>query len=293
MSTQQNRQTEREAEAASVLDGIEIATPKALEALSRSEIDVQIATAKRWPRRLSVVRQEVKDRATVDAETADRCFYKLKRRERGGGEKIITGPSVRFAEIVLSAWGNVRHTTEIIDVGEDFVLARATVHDLQNNNFHAAQAVRSIKSKAGGRYSQDMIQTTAMAAASIALRNATFRIIPLAEFTEQIAEIEAAALGNADTRESRRKALFDYFTNKLNVSMAKILGLCEKASEADLTADDVVMLRGVARAIKDGETTADEFFRDVEPAKLTPARASEAANSAQAALEEATKGGGA
>ena len=59
--------------------------------------------------------------ATIDAEVAGSCFYKLSR-----GGKTIEGPSVRLAEIVASAWGNLKFGARIIDepsvhdYGEDY-----------------------------------------------------------------------------------------------------------------------------------------------------------------------------
>src|SRR4030095_13145064 len=74
----------------------------AIEAISRAEIDVQIATAKRYPRVLTQVKQDMLEMATIDEETAAACFYSVPR-----GSKNIVGPSIRLAEIAFSCYGNV------------------------------------------------------------------------------------------------------------------------------------------------------------------------------------------
>lgn len=251
--------------ASSILDQIEVATPKAIEALNRSEIDMQISTAKRYPRSIGSVLREVETMATVDRETADKCFYRLKRENRREGKTTwIVGPSVRFAEMVLCAWGNIRHSIQIIDTEGDFAVARATVHDLEKNGFHAAESVRQIvttdkRSGQKRRYSNDMIQTTAMAAASIALRNATFRVIPIGMFHSLLGKIDEVALGKGETMDKRRSTLIDYF-QKIGVPLDRVLRAVDRTTIEDVTVNDLANLRGLARAIKDGETTIEEAF---------------------------------
>ena len=58
---------------------LEVIQPSALEAISRAEVDMQIATAKRYPRDVSKVKQGMLSIATVDEETAAACFYTLPR----------------------------------------------------------------------------------------------------------------------------------------------------------------------------------------------------------------------
>lgn len=284
MSTAPEQARERideHGEVSAILDTIEVATPKALEALNRAEIDMQIATAKRYPRSLGMVLREVETLATVDEETADKCFYRLKRENRRSGKTTwIVGPSVRFAEMVLCAWGNVRHGVQIIDTEGDFAVARATVHDLEKNGFHAAESVRQIvsvdkRSGAKRRYSSDLIQTTAMAAASIALRNATFRVIPIGCFKSILRKIDEVALGKSETMDARRAKVLEYFRG-LKVSEDRVLSVCERKTVADLTVDDLINLRGLARAIKDGEATIEEAFSAGEAGHNEGARSAEA-----------------
>ena len=64
----------------------------ALAALNRSEIDIQIQTAKRFPRSISQFKKTALAMATIDEETAGSMFYKVPR-----SGKTIEGPSVRLA----------------------------------------------------------------------------------------------------------------------------------------------------------------------------------------------------
>src|SRR5262249_8344200 len=93
-------------------------TPSALETLTRSELDVQITTARRYPRSLARFKAAALMMIRMDQATAAACFYALPRRERREDgsfqKKTITGPSVRLAEIVASCWGNLRAGARVI-----------------------------------------------------------------------------------------------------------------------------------------------------------------------------------
>ena len=71
--------------------------------LTRAEIDQQITTAHHHPRSPARARDRMIGLATLDEQMAAECIYSVPR-----GGKQIRGPSIRFAEIVLSSWGNVR-----------------------------------------------------------------------------------------------------------------------------------------------------------------------------------------
>ena len=57
-------------------------------------------------------------------------------------------------------------------------VAEAIAHDLETNIAVSVEARRSIITKTGQRYPEHMINTTAMAALSIAERNAILKVIP-------------------------------------------------------------------------------------------------------------------
>ena len=66
--------------------------------LTKAEIDQQIATAHAYPRSPAAARDRMIGLATLDDQMASECIYSVPR-----GGKQIRGPSIRFAEIVLSA----------------------------------------------------------------------------------------------------------------------------------------------------------------------------------------------
>ena len=84
---------------------IEVKQAEMLQAINRSEVDMQIATAKQYPRDLPTVLNKIETYATMDTETAEDCFYALRRQGADGEAQAIEGLSVRMAEIIASAWG--------------------------------------------------------------------------------------------------------------------------------------------------------------------------------------------
>jgi len=223
------------------------------------EIDIQIRTAKRYPRSIAKFRQDALSMATADATIASSCFYKLKRKSREGGEAIIEGPSVRLAEIVANAWGNLRFGARIIHETDKEVTAQGMTHDLEKNVCVMIEVGRRITTRDGRRYSDDMVQVTKNAACSIALRNAIFKVVPFTYAKFIYDKAKETAVGKAKTLKERRQEMVNQFA-KMSVDVADILGLVEKASLEDIGLTEIETLIGVWNAIHDGDTTVEAQF---------------------------------
>lgn len=225
-----------------------------LETQTRGEIDMQIATAKRWPRSIKAFKQTAMEMATLDEQTAEACIYALPR-----AGKTIEGPSARFAEIVLSAWGNSRAGARTMSDEGNFVVAQGAFHDLERNVAINFEVRRRITNQQGRRYNDDMIGTTANAACSIALRNAVLKGIPKAFWSPIYDAARKTAVGDAKTLASRRADMLGYF-QKLGASNERVFGLLGVKGADDITLDHLFTLKGLATAIKEGDTTVDDAF---------------------------------
>jgi len=227
-----------------------------LETQTRAEVDLQITTAHRYPRSIGRARQRVLELATASAEIAEDCFYTVPR----AGE-LITGESVRLAEIVASAYGNLRFGARVTAVDVEHVTAQGACHDLETNIAVSVEVKRRIVDKYGRRYSPDMIAVTANAACSIALRNALFKVVPKALFAEEFAEIKKVSAGDEKTMKARLTALVDWFAKREPpVKAAALCTAVAKKTLDDLTLEDLATLRDVANAIKSGEISVAEAF---------------------------------
>ena len=245
-----------------VVDAEILGSDHMLEAMTRGEIDQQVATAKKYPRSIGKFRQSVLTIATSDQETAESCFYALP-----WGGKPITGPSVRFAEIIACCYGNLRMASRVIAVEDKVVVCEGACHDLENNNAIKTQIRRSISGKAGRRYSDDMIIVTANAGNAIALRNAILKVVPPALLTNIEKEIRKVGLGNERTIGEKRNAALQYFKGK-GIKPEKVFAMLEIDGEADITLKELSILHGLVVAINEGDTTIEEIFSHVpEPGK--------------------------
>lgn len=236
--------------------GVEVFTESggALAAITKSEVDMQITTAKRYPREIRKAKAEAHALATLDEETAQSMFYALPR-----GGKNIVGPSARLAEVVVYSWGNIRAQAIITDVGDKFVTAMGTVFDLEKNVATQVEVRRRITDSKGRRFNDDMIQVTGNAAASIAFRNAVFKVIPFALVKPIYEAAMQTAVGKAESMVERRRKASEW-CSKIGVSEEQMLAAIGRNSMEEITNDDLIVLAGIRTAIKDGDTTIEEAF---------------------------------
>lgn len=239
---------------------IEVESPDVLGILAKAETDVQIATAKQYPRSVREFVREATEMATLDEEIAGECMYAIKR-----AGKIIEGPGARLAEILASAWGNCRAGARVIDIGDKFVTAQGVFADLQRNVIIQYEVQRRITDKHGRRYGDDMIGVTANAACSIALRNAVFKGIPKAFWKGVYSAARQAAIGNAETLSSKRDKMIAAF-GKMGADADTICAFLEIKGIDDITLDHLALLRGVYTSVKDGEQSIDAAFDTKKPA---------------------------
>lgn len=243
---------------------IEVLEPNAIEAIQRAEVDVQISTAKKYPRQLSAVKKSMMDFATLDQETAESCFYTLPR-----GGKNIQGPSVRLAEIAVSCYGNLRAGSRIIATVADgpnpHVIVQAVAHDLEKNVAVTVEKRRRItKKKSKDRVDEDDINLAANAGSSIAFRDAVYKVVPLALIKPVYEAAKAVAIGDAKTLVDRRARALESLA-KMGVQKERVLEVLGKKSIEDIGVADLETLFGIHTAIKDGQTTIDEAFPAATP----------------------------
>ncbi len=251
-------------------NGVEI-MPAVVQRVDRAEIDVQIETAKRYPRDLKSFKRRATEMATMDQETAESCFYVLKRTDKYGQIKYIEGPSVRLAEIVVSTWGNIRAACRFVGDDGKSVTCQATCHDLESNVAICVEVQRSVTGKNKKRFSQDVVTLTVNSANSVALRNAVFKAVPMAFVKEIYAMARAVAVGDTKTLDQRRTKCLETFA-KIGVTAQQVCEFAEVASVDAIGLDELAKLIGLFTAIKNGDTTVEEAFPkpDLTPPAARP-----------------------
>jgi hypothetical protein len=222
--------------------------------ISRSEIEQQISTARRFPRSLKRFRDEALQMVTLSQSIAEQCVYALPR-----DGKTIEGPSARFAEVIASAWGNNRAGARVIDDKGEFIIAQGVFHDLERNVAITYEVQRRIVDRQGRRFKADMIGVTANAACSIALRNAVLKGVPKAFWEDMYVEARKVIMGDVKTLANRRADALSVF-QRFGVSAEQVCAKLEVAGIEDIGLEHLVLLRGMLTAIKEGDTTPEEAF---------------------------------
>lgn len=274
---------------------VEIMPQQPLGIIERAQIDMQIATAKQFPRSVSEALSKAKDLACYSPLVASQCTYKVPR----AGKKI-TGPSIRVAEIMGTSWGNLRYGGRVLSVGDRSLVCQGVCHDLETNVSVSVEVTRGIIDSNKKRYSDDMIVTTSMAGISIAIRNAIFKIVPAAFVSDVLTAAQKVARGEDQGLESRLNAALSFFDEK-GIPKARVFLSLGIKGAADVTWEHIDTLLGYATAIRvEGipvsdifpntpEKPAPEKPKKPEKPEPTPTPTPEEAAQQQKKIEKATK----
>lgn len=236
-----------------------------LDRAERANIDIQVSTAKQYPRSISRCANNAVAIATMDKDTAQSCGYALPR-----GGKPITGPSVHLAKIIAQQYGNLRAEAKVVEITDKQVVSRGTAWDLENNYAVSFEVRRSIIGRNGNRFSDDMITVTGNAANSIAYRNAIFGIVPKSITDKAYKATQHLITGDLSDEEKlikRRDGAIKHFTDTYGISEEEVIKLCGKHTVNQIQADEIALLLGFAQSLKDGDTTVDELMAPFRKSK--------------------------
>lgn len=236
-----------------------------LDRAERANIDIQVSTAKQYPRSISRCANNAVAIATMDKDTAQSCGYALPR-----GGKPITGPSVHLAKIIAQQYGNLRAEAKVVEITDKQVVSRGTAWDLENNYAVSFEVRRSIVGKNGNRFSDDMITVTGNAANSIAYRNAIFGIVPKSITDKAYKAAQHLITGDLSDEEKlikRRDGAIKHFTDTYGITEEEVIKLCGKHTVNQIQADEIALLLGFAQSLKDGDTTVEELMTPFRKSK--------------------------
>jgi hypothetical protein len=232
--------------------------------LARAELDTQISTAKAYPRDAQRAISYATTLATMDEATAQSCFYCLPRKDKQGNKVEIRGGSIRLAEIVANAWGNIHAATRIIENDGRHITAEGVAWDLETNVKMSMQNKVSIRfgekdGKGGYTAGADMQTVLSNAASAKALRNAIFKVIPKALVDIVLEKAMNFSIGDQKTVNAKVKDVLDKL-NKMGVTTETILEYYGHEAMHQITAEEYRSLIGVGTAIKEGYIKPDQVF---------------------------------
>lgn len=237
------------------------AQPMQFDSVEKANVDVQVSTAKMYPRNITRVRDNSVALVTMDKDTAQSCSYALPR-----GGKPITGPSVHLARILAQQYGNMRVEAKVVDITDKQIVSRATAWDLESNYAVSFEVRRSIIGKEGKRFNEDMITVTGNAANAIAYRNAVLAIIPkgITDTAYKAAqELITGDLSDEAKLVARRKKAIDFFNDEYGINEKEVLKMLGKQTVQQIKAEQIALLLSTQQALKDGDTTVDELMKNI------------------------------
>lgn len=245
------------------------ASSDVMEKLERANIDIQIATAKKYPRSIDLFRKRAIEMATIDEETAKSCLYK---RDVGGG-KMAEGMSIRMAEIVASSYGNLRVAARIIDQTPEWVKAQGVCHDLEANIIIASEVIESTLKTDGKPYSPRQRVVVAKAALSKAIRDSIFRVIPRALCRPIEMRCQQVINDpNVKTTEERRNDMVRIITEVWKLDPARVWAVLGIKGKDDLGAEQFATLAAIQTAVREGDATYHEEFPPIVGASKEPSK---------------------
>lgn len=234
--------------------------------LARAELDIQISTAKAYPRDVRRSLDYAEQLATMDEETAQSCFYVLPRKDKETGKnKEIKGGSIRLAEIIANAWGNLHAATRIVENDGRHVTAEGVAWDLETNVKITMQNKISIRfgeknGQGGYTANADMQTVLSNAASAKALRNSIFKVVPKALVDRILEKAMTFSVGDQKTLASKVQEVIEKLT-KMGINKQAMLDYYTCKSVNDITPEILRSLIGLGTAIKEGHIKIDEVFK--------------------------------
>jgi hypothetical protein len=189
------------------------------------------------------------------------------------GSQLVTGPSIRLAEVLAQKWTNCKIGIEILSQDKDMTEARAYANDLENNYMvdacftvkHQRTTKKGVTKLTDERDIREMVQNIG----SRHLRGCILRVIP-GDIVEAAVEQCKKTLASSDVpiAEQIRKmvAAFDELGVKVE-HLEKRLGHNLNAT----ISQEIVTLKSIYKSIKDGMASREDFF-DIASRKSEDAR---------------------
>ena len=141
---------------------------------------------------------------------------------------------------------------------------------MENNYAVAFEVRRSIVSKSGQRFSDDMITVTGNAANAISYRNAVLAIIPkgiMDAAYKAAQEYVTGDLSDETKMVARRKKAIDFFNDEYGITEEEVVKLCRKQTINQIKAEEIALMLGFQQSLKDGDTTVDELMKPIRDSK--------------------------
>lgn len=224
-----------------------------------AEVKGRMAIAKQFPRNEFQACQSIIE-SCKRYKLATECLYSYPR-----GKEMISGPSIRLAEVMAQRWGNIEFGQHVLSETADESVVCAYAWDLETNVRKVITFVvqHQIKTKYGmkdlSKDPRDLYEHVANLGAR-RMRACILQIIPR-DVQDAAVEQVAATIAKGETGKSRNEQLNQIaaaFT-KFGVKVEDLENLFDRTLDR-FNDDDIVKLRGIYKVIQDDIGERERFF---------------------------------
>lgn len=235
-------------------------------ARSEKEVEGQIVMAKKFPRDMLSCIQRIKDNCKR-RKLAEKAMYAYPR-----GGQMVTGPSIRLAEVIAQSWGNISFGVREVSSMDGESLIEAFAWDLETN----VRQSKSFKvphirySKQYGNKKlidpRDIYEMVANQGAR-RLRSCILGVIPL-DIVEEATEECTKTLANQNSEpiQDRISKMLQAFTNQFQVT--KEMLEARLGHDLAVTSEmELIDLRKIFNSLKDKMSKRGDWFDFKEKVK--------------------------
>jgi len=223
-----------------------------------AEAQGKLIIAQRFPRNTNYAAAEILTACRYKS-LAEEAFYSYSR----GGE-TIGGPSIRLAEEIARCWGNIEYGIRELSQADGVSEMEAFAWDLQTNTISSQKfTVKHIRDKKSGTGTtltsqRDIYELTANMGGR-RLRARILAVIPKWLIAEATAECRKTLAGDNTVPIAERVRKMIAAFAKHGVTPQHLEARLRKGLDAVLP-DDLVDLQGIHTSLKDGQSTASDWF---------------------------------
>lgn len=224
-----------------------------------AEIQAQVFMAKQFPRDENQARARIL-RSCQRPGLASKAIYTYPK----GGQRV-SGPSIRLAEAIAQAWGNLDFNTVILEQRENESVCLSYCWDVETNTRASRSFIvpHKISTKHGEKVLTDPREIYELAANQGArrLRACILSIIP-GDIVDEAIEACNVTLSGGNKRPllDRLRELTDRFMTYYSVPLSSIERYFGYPLDS-FTEMDGVTLAGIYTALRDGASSREDYFQ--------------------------------
>lgn len=244
-------------------------TSKSLsEAREIAAIQGKIFMARQFPRDMEEVKKKIQASCSRPS-LASGAVYQYARQGT-----TVTGPSIRLAEVLSLAFGNIESSTEVLDQDDERSIVKVWAWDYESNRQSSRTfVVRHERDTRGGKKKLSDNRDIMEQINNIAARNRRACILELIPIDYQelaLNTCEQTLKSNVTLTQNTINDMLDAFKNNFGVTRGQIEKRIQSNAES-ISIGKFLELRRIYASINDGVGKIEDFFEPEEKEELPKA----------------------